>query len=159
MKFIVDCMLGKLAKWLKILGFDTVYFSKIEDSELLALAEKEERILLTRDNALIQKSRTIKSLFIESEDWNTQVEQVLNEFNLRGEVKPYSRCIECNVELKDIPKKRDKNLVAHFVYERANSFAICPRCERVYWNGTHHQDMEFKIEEIVSEKKKKKRST
>jgi len=159
MKFIVDCMLGKLAKWLKILGFDTVYFSKIEDAELLALAKKEERILLTRDNALIQKSRTIKSLFIESEDRNTQVEQVLNEFNLRREVKPYSRCIECNIELKDIPKKRAKNLVVPFVYEHANSFAICPRCERVYWDGTHHQDMEFKIEEIVNERKKKKRGT
>ncbi|GAG50226.1 unnamed protein product, partial [marine sediment metagenome] len=69
MKFIVDCMLGKLAKWLKILGFDALFFSKIEDSELLVLAQKERRILLTRDNGLIEKCRDVRNLFIESEDW------------------------------------------------------------------------------------------
>jgi uncharacterized protein with PIN domain len=155
MKFIVDCMLGKLAKWLKILGFDTVYFSKIEDSDLLALAQKEGRVLLSRDNELIEKSRDIKTLFIESEDWNPQVEQVLDKFDLWQEVRPYSRCIECNGELKDLPKKRAKNLVTPFVYERATSFAICPRCGRVFWKGTHHQDMEFKIEGILKKREKK----
>lgn len=156
MKFIVDCMLGKLAKWLKILGFDVVYFSKIEDSDLLALARAEGRILLSRDNALIEKSRDIETLFIESEDWNTQVEQVLNEFKLWQVVRPYSRCIECNVELKDLPKGRAKNLVAPFVYKQADSFALCPQCGRVFWKGTHHQDMEFKIEEILRKRKKAK---
>ena len=155
MKFIVDCMLGKLAKWLKILGFDVVYFSKIGDSDLLALAQKEDRILLSRDNGLIQKSKDIKTLFIENEDWNTQVRQVLNEFDLWYEVRPYSRCIECNIELKDLPKKRARNLVAPFVYEQADSFALCPQCGRVFWKGTHHQDMEFKIEEILRKSKKK----
>lgn len=157
MKFIVDCMLGKLAKWLKILGFDTLYYSKIEDSALLALAQKDGRVLLSRDNGLIEKSRNIKTLFIESEDWNPQVGQVLDEFELWQEVRPYSRCIECNVELKDLPKKRAKNLVAAFVYERATSFAICPRCGRVFWKGTHHQDMEFKIEEILKKREKSER--
>jgi uncharacterized protein with PIN domain len=157
MKFIVDCMLGKLAKWLKILGFDTVYFSKIEDSALVALAQKEGRVLLSRDNGLIEKSRDIKTLFIESEDWNHQVEQVLDEFDLWSEVRPYSRCIECNVELKDLPKRRAKNLVTPFVYERATSFAICPRCGRVFWKGTHHQDMEFKIDEILKKREEREK--
>ena len=156
MRFIVDCMLGKLAKWLKILGFDALYFSKIEDSDLLALAQKEGRVLLSRDNGLIGKSRNIKTLFIESEDWNTQVEQVLNEFELWDDVSPYSRCIECNVELKDLPKKKARNLVTPFVFERAESFALCPECGRVFWKGTHHRDMEFKIEEILKKKKRKK---
>lgn len=156
MNFIVDCMLGRLAKWLKILGFDTVYFSKIEDSDLLTLAQKEGRILLTRDNALIEKSRSIKTLFIESEDWNSQVEQVLNAFDLWQSVDPYSRCIECNTALKDLPKSSAKNLVVPFVYERADSFAICGQCGRVFWKGTHHQDMEFKIEEILKKKRKRK---
>jgi len=157
MKFIVDCMLGKLAKWLKILGFDTLYFNKIEDSELLALAQKDGRILLSRDNGLIEKSRDIETLFIESEDWNPQVEQVLDEFELWPDIRPYSRCIECNIELKDLPKRRAKNLVAPFVYERATSFAICPRCVRVFWKGTHHQDMEFKIEEILKKREKREK--
>ena len=157
MKFIVDCMLGKLAKWLKILGLDALYFSKIEDGDLLALAQEEGRVLLSRDNGLIEKSRSIKTLFIESEDWNTQLEQVLNEFELWEAVSPYSRCIECNVELKDLPKKRARNLVTPFVFERARSFALCPECGRVFWKGTHHKDMEFKIEEILKKKKKKQK--
>ena len=156
MKFIVDCMLGKLAKWLKILGFDTLYFSKIEDPELLALAQKERRTLLSRDNALLQKSRGISTLFIESEDWTIQLKQVLDDFNLWQEVSPYSRCIGCNLELKDLPKKHARNLVTPFVYARAKSFALCPRCGRIFWKGTHHQDMEHKIKEILSKKKNKK---
>ena len=156
MRFIVDCMLGKLAKWLKILGFDALYFSKIEDGDLMALAQKEGRVLLSRDNGLIGKSCNIKTLFIESEDWNTQVEQVLNEFELWEDVSPYSRCIECNVELRDLPKKKARNLVTPFVFEQAESFALCPECGRVFWKGTHHRDMEFKIEEILKKKKRKK---
>jgi len=158
MKFIVDCMLGKLAKWLKILGFDTMYFSKIEDSELLALAQKEKRVLLTRDNGLIEKSRDIERLFIKSEEWNSQVKQVLDEFELWQAVRPYSRCIECNVGLKDLEKAQAKNLVTPFVYAQADSFALCPRCGRVFWKGTHHKDMEFKIEEILKRRKKRQES-
>ncbi len=156
MKFIVDCMLGKLAKWLKILGFDAVFFSKIEDPELLALAHKEGRILLTRDNGLIERSRDIQTLFIGSEAWNEQVEQVLDEYELWQDIQPYSRCIECNAKLKDLPKSRAKNLVTPFVFEQANAFAICPSCGRIFWKGTHHQDMEGKIDEILRKKEKKK---
>lgn len=153
MKFIVDCMLGKLAKWLKILGFDVTYFKKIEDRELLSLAKKENRILLTRDNGLIEKAKGIESLFIESENWKQQVEQVLKNFNLWQEVQPYSRCIDCNIELKNLPKERAKNLVSPFVYEKSNSFALCPRCGRVFWKGTHFYDMEFKIDDILEKRK------
>jgi hypothetical protein len=156
MKFIVDCMLGKLAKWLKILGFDAVFFSKIEDSELLILAHKEGRILLTRDNGLLEKSHDIQTLFIGSEDWNEQVEQVLDEYKLWQNIQPYSRCIECNVELKNLPKSRAKNLVTPFVFEKAEVFAICPSCGRIFWKGTHHEDMEYKIDEIMKKKEKKK---
>mgnify|MGYP001051706879 FL=1 len=157
MRFAVDCMLGKLAKWLKILGFDTLYFSKIEDSELLALAQKEGRTLLSRDNALLQKSRRIRTLFIESEDWSSQLKQVLDGFSLWKEVSPYSRCIECNFELKNLPKRQAKNLVTPFVYEKAKSFALCPQCGRIFWKGTHHQDMEHKIKEILSKGRKRRR--
>jgi uncharacterized protein with PIN domain len=155
MIFVVDCMLGKLAKWLKILGFDATFFSKIEDSELLDLAQKEKRTLLTRYTGLIEKAKRIGTLFIESEDWNDQVEQVLSTFDLWKHVEPYSRCIECNTVLKDLPKSRARNLVTPFVYEQADYFALCPGCGRVFWKGTHHKDMEFKIEEILRKKKRR----
>jgi hypothetical protein len=150
MRFIVDCMLGKLAKWLKILGFDALFFSKIEDDELLAIARKEGRILLTKDTGLIQQAKDVETLFLESEEWRDQVQQVLEHFNLREKVNPHTRCIDCNVVLKNLPKKNAKNLVSAFVFDKADSFALCPNCSRVFWQGTHFKDMEAKIQEILN---------
>lgn len=152
MTFIVDCMLGKLAKWLKILGFDALFFSKIEDDELLAIARKEDRILLTKDTGLIQQAKNVKTLFLESEEWQEQVQQVLDHFNLRERVDPHTRCIECNVVLKNLSKKNAKNLVSPFVFDRADSFALCPSCGRVFWRGTHFKDMEIKIQDLLKKK-------
>jgi uncharacterized protein with PIN domain len=154
MKFIADCMLGKLAKWLKILGFDVSYFPRIGDDELLSLAQKEDRVLLTRDTGLVEKAKAPKAFLVKSENWSEQVRQVLNEFNLWMEASPYSRCLECNAVLKDLSRESAKNLVAPFVYEHAVSFALCPRCSRVYWQGTHYTDMKAKIEEILSKSRR-----
>ncbi|MGD8540238.1 MAG: Mut7-C RNAse domain-containing protein [Candidatus Aminicenantes bacterium] len=153
MKFVVDCMLGKLAKWLKILGFDAVFFSKIEDNALLEIAKRESRILLTRDTGLIERAKKAKSLFIESETWRTQVEQVLDEFDLWPDVKPNSRCIECNVRIKDLPREKARNLVTPFVFKNADTFALCPDCGRVFWRGTHLKDMESKIDDFLKNRK------
>jgi uncharacterized protein with PIN domain len=148
-KFIVDCMLGKLAKWLKICGFDAAFFSKIEDEDLIALARKESRILLTKDTGLIQRAKDVDTLFLQSEEWQEQVRQVLEHFDLREEVHPHTRCLECNVALKPLPKKNAKNLVSSFVFERADSFALCPDCGRVFWRGTHLEDMDNKIQDLL----------
>lgn len=152
MKFAVDCMLGKLAKWLKILGFDAIFFSKIEDEELMAIAQKEDRILLTRDTGIIERARRLSTLLIESENWREQVKQVLDHFGIWEDVEPNSRCIECNTPLKEISKERAKNLVTPFVYKTADAFALCPGCERVFWRGTHLKDMQIKISEIQKKK-------
>jgi uncharacterized protein with PIN domain len=152
MTFIVDCMLGKLAKWLKILGFDALFFSKIADDELLAIARKEDRVLLTKDTGLIQQAKDVKTLFLESEEWQNQVRQVLNYFNLWEKVNPHTRCIECNAELKNLSRKNAKNLVSSFVFEQADSFALCPGCGRVFWRGSHFEDMEVQIQEILKNK-------
>ncbi|MGC8746843.1 MAG: DUF5615 family PIN-like protein [Candidatus Saccharicenans sp.] len=154
MKFIADCMVGKLARWLRILGFDVAYYPKIEDDELIQLAAKENRIILTRDHELIKKAHRRKSLkqntlLIESESWEEQVEQVLDHFKLRPKIDPNSRCLECNEKLKFLPKARAKNLVPPFVYEKADSFALCPKCGRVFWKGTHFRDMEKKLSRFL----------
>jgi hypothetical protein len=149
MKFVADCMLGKLAKWLRILGFDTVYLNKAEDLDLLQIARRQRRALLTKDHALLEAAKDVRSLFIESDDWPDQLVQVLDTYRLRNSVRPHSRCLACNVNLKIIPKKTARNLVTPFVLEKASSFAICPSCERVYWPGTHFRDMDATIERIL----------
>ena len=152
MRFIVDCMLGKLAKWLKILGFDALFFSKIEDDELIVIAKNEDRVLLTKDTRLIQQVKDVETLYIKSDEWLDQVQQVLDNFNLRERVNPHTRCLDCNVVLKNLPKKNAKNLVSPFVFEKADSFALCPNCGRVFWPGTHFKDMEVQIQEILKKK-------
>jgi hypothetical protein len=159
MEFIVDCMLGKLAKWLKILGFDAAYLNRAEDRELLLLARREKRVLLTKDQGLLKAAAGIPSLFIESDDWQEQLAQVLDSFRLRELARPHSRCLLCNVGLKKIPKRTAKNLVAPFVFERAGSFSICPSCGRVFWPGTHFEDMDLKIARILPKKTARREKT
>lgn len=142
MTFIVDGMLGKLAKWLLILGFDTAFNPRWDDDELLNLARKERRTLLTRDRGLLQRAKGLASLFVTSENWKEQTIQVVREFGLGPEIRPFSRCLADNSPLKRLPKSRARNLVSAFVYERAEAFSLCPVCGRVYWQGTHFREME-----------------
>jgi hypothetical protein len=151
-------MLGKLAKWLKILGFDTVYLNKAEDRDLLLLARREKRVLLTKDQELLQAAAGLPCLYIKSEIWEEQLRQVLDAFRLRERARPHSRCLTCNIKLKGIPKRLARNLVTPFVFERAPCFAICPSCGRVFWPGTHFQDMDTKIDRILRSGKKRRRA-
>ena len=155
MTFVADCMLGKLAKWLRILGFDVLYFSKAEDSELVEVARREGRVLLTRDTGLIERTaKRPNRLFVRSDDWEDQVVQVLDDLGLWDDVRPNTRCIECNLPLKALARERARNLVTPFVYEHASSYAICPGCNRTYWQGTHYGDMERKIERLLERRVK-----
>jgi uncharacterized protein with PIN domain len=150
MTFVADCMLGRLAKWLRILGFDVLYFPKAEDRELAAVARREGRVLLTRDSGLIEKTaRRPNRLFVRSDGWEDQIVQVLDEYGLWDEVRPNTRCVACNVPLKPLSRERARNLVTPYVGEHAAAFAICPGCERVFWQGTHYGDMERKIGRIL----------
>jgi hypothetical protein len=153
--FVADCMLGKLAKWLKILGFDVLFFSKAADKDLVDLSRREDRVLLTRDTGLIERTaKRPNRLFVRSDDWEDQVVQVLDDLGLWDDVRPNTRCIECNLPLKALARERARNLVTPFVLEHASSFAICPGCDRVFWQGTHYGDMERKIERLLERRVK-----
>jgi uncharacterized protein len=155
MTFVADCMLGRLAKWLRILGFDVVYLSKAEDRELVAIARREGRVLLTRDTGLIERTaKRPNRLFIRSDDWEDQIAQVLDELELWDEIHANTRCIACNLPLKPLGRERARNLVTPYVGEKATSFAVCPGCQRVFWQGTHYGDMEKKIERLLERRGK-----
>ncbi|MBN2206254.1 MAG: Mut7-C RNAse domain-containing protein [Candidatus Aminicenantes bacterium] len=149
MVFIADCMLGKLAKWLRVLGFDVLYYSRVEDDELLRIAGRDGRVLLTRDTGLAGRARAVRTLLIDSERWEDQVRQVLDVFSLREEAAPHSRCIACNLALRPLAKERARNLVVPFVWERGRVFSLCPGCGRVYWEGSHAADMDVRIKRLL----------
>lgn len=155
MKFVVDCMLGKLAKWLKILGFDANYDPAAEDDRLLAEARRENRTLLSRDAGLLARAGALPKLAVESESWPEQIRQVLEAFDLWNEAAPCTRCLECNVRLKPLDRAAAANLVPPFILERVGEFALCPACGRVYWPGTHFEAMEEQIAKLLSKEKRK----
>lgn len=150
MSFIADCMLGKLARWLRALGFDVQYSSKTGDDDLLNIARREGRTLLTRDTRLLERVKAVPALRITSEKWDEQVIQVLTEFDLKDEVRAFSRCLDCNRRLKPLTKDKARNMVAPFVLEHARAFALCPNCGRIFWTGTHFDDMRSKIDAILN---------
>ena len=150
MKFLCDRMLGTLAKWLRIFGFDTLFAdSNIEDGKLLKLAKDEERILITRDKNLIIDARreNIKVIKIISTDINDQLRRVLK--NTKIDEKFFlSRCLLCNNLVEKISKKNVKKIVPDRVYEKNKKFWYCKICDKVYWRGSHFENMIQKIKQL-----------
>lgn len=136
MKFIADVMVGKLARWLRILGFDTEYSNKYEDDEIIRIGEAADRVILTRDVPLASRRMNARCLLIASDHYKDQVLQVISTFSLK-EFAIFSRCIECNTRLQDADKEAVFERVPPFVYLTQERFAVCPSCNRVYWHGTH----------------------
>ena len=137
MKFIADSMLGRLAKWLRLFGYDTVYFKGKADSELIYESIKQQRIILTRD-AKISKNRPLKIVFIKSENFKDQVRQAAEELGIKFDGKcRFTRCVECNRELAAISKEKVKNAVPCYIYDTCSKFSFCPGCKKIYWEGSH----------------------
>lgn len=135
-------MLGKLARWLRILGFDAAYETRIADEELIARARAEGRVLLTRDTRLVRRRELPPHLLIESERAPAQLRQVLSAFGL--EVNPrtlLSRCLVCNEATGEISREEARGEVPPYVFRTQRRFARCPACLRIYWRATHVEDI------------------
>ena len=148
MTFVVDGMLGKLAKWLKILGFDA-FFLPDDDDRILATARHEGRTILSGDREFIRRAGRHPALLIESTIWPDQVRQVLTRFDLYGDARPFTRCLECNVPLEPLSRAAAVQIVPPHVLEKSAAFSLCPGCGRVYWAGTHQAEMERTIRDLL----------
>jgi uncharacterized protein with PIN domain len=140
MKFIADVMVGKLARWLRVMGVDVAYSNAYEDDEVLRIAEAEDRVILTRDVPLAARSVAGRSLLIDDDHYKQQVRQVVRTFDLK-DFKIFSRCLECNTLLEEVSKEEVFEKVPPYVYLTQERFAMCATCGRVYWRGTHTNEM------------------
>ena len=141
-RFLVDAMLGSLARWLRILGFDAAYDPALDDPELVELALTEGRILLTRDRRLVMRKRARRYVLIERDGVETQLGQVLGELGI--EVDPrgvWGRCLRCNEALETADTAWARARVPPFVARTQSRFRRCPGCERIYWRATHVEAM------------------
>lgn len=148
MRLLADFMLGKLARELRLLGVDCVYQKELSLEVVLKRAKNEERILLTRNTKL--KDRELV-LFITSEKTPEQICQVLKTFPAI-ELKPFTRCIMCNVPLVERAKESVKSNVPFYVFRTQERFYSCPECGKIYWRGTHYEDMKNRINQYLKNK-------
>ena len=149
-KFLADEMVGRLAKWLRLLGYDTKYPSGIGDSELLDIAEREGRIILTRDTRLIERRKCRDYIFIRDDRWREQLRQVYLEAKLNSDAI-LTLCPKCNELIEVIEKAAAAKLVPEYVYDTQERFAACARCSRVFWEGTHAEGIANELERLEQE--------
>ena len=148
-RFLVDTMLGRLATWLRILGYDAAYF-RGEDRDLLAQAWREGRILLTRDTRLLTRRRLPPHLAIAGDRVAEQLQQVVCAFGLTPARPPARRCPRCNLLLAAQDKAAMAGRVPDFVWSRHDRFWACPGCRRVYWAGSHRQRMDQVLRRLAA---------
>ncbi len=136
-KFIADVMLGRLAKRMRLLGFDVYYDRTLDDNEIIRLSLEQDRVILTRDTGLAARPLASRNIFVKSDDVRKQLEQVLSAFPANEPAAPLTRCSECNAPLAVASKPDIRDSVPGYVYDKYNFFLKCPSCGRVYWRGTH----------------------
>ncbi|MDD3807684.1 MAG: Mut7-C RNAse domain-containing protein [Candidatus Marinimicrobia bacterium] len=137
MNFIADGMLGGLARWLRLMGYDTLYFNRSKIDELLRVAYREKRVILTRNRRFVRSYPDI-SVLIESEDVLSQMKEIKQKLSLTlNPEKFFTRCSLCNYILEKKEKDNVINLVPEYVYTYKNKFSQCPGCRRIYWDGDH----------------------
>jgi len=148
-RLLADAMLGRLARWLRLLGVDTAYEPHISDEHLVRRALAEGRRILTRDRALCEEWRVSGILRVESEELRAQLRQVVRVLDLAGRLRPFTRCSRCNAPLEDAPPEAVRQRVPARVRALETRFRVCPECGRVYWWGSHAERIAQVAREIL----------
>ena len=149
LEFIADAMLGRLARWLRILGCDVLYESSISDNDLIARAIHECRIILTMDRKLTERESAKNALLINSPSYKEQLKQVITQYNIDYKSGIFTRCLVCNGLLEPVAKVKTKDKVPPYVYSTQDEFDICQQCGRIYWSGTHRTKMLEMLDRIL----------
>lgn len=147
-RFVVDINVGKLAKWLRILGYDALLPPAADDDTLIRIAQKERRVLLTRDTQMLRRrlvrSGRVPLLLIQSDRLVEQLAQVVKAYDLDTQ-REFSLCLECNQPLVTKTPQEVQDLVPPYVFRTQTQFMACPSCQRIYWRGTHWHQMKEKL--------------
>jgi len=149
-RFVADVHLRKLARRLRLLGFDCLWNPKWTDAQLAAISAREQRVLLTRDRALLMRAIVTHGIYLHSDDSEQQVRQVLERLDLYGAATPFARCIECNGVLRPIEKQAAKDRIPPRTYRYIDEYYECTACGKVYWKGTHWPRLQRLIEQALA---------
>lgn len=146
--FAAEKTLGRLTKWLRLLGFDTLYESDLTAKKFIDALEND-RILLTRTQRIRNRFASRKMIFVESDHLDQQLKQIISELGLKADqTRPFSRCLQCNVPIVAVSKNVLWGRVPDFIFETHDHFNQCPQCNRVYWSGSHTRRSLAKIQQL-----------
>ncbi len=135
-----------------MMGYDSLFFNGEDDSGMVKLALAESRVILTRDTGMMQRravsSGRVRTILIESEEPERQIQQLMSVFDLKGQSRPFTRCLECNQLLESRSREEMAGRVPPYVYRTQTQYMECPDCHRIYWRGTHWEAMVRKIDKL-----------
>lgn len=151
--FITDVHLGKLARYMRMLGFDTLYIKEITKDELVRISLEQRRSILTRDRHLLKRNDITHGYWIRNEDPLGQIKEVISRFHLENEINEFSRCMECNGLLIRAAKEDVINNIPERVRQFHIEFFQCTDCRKVYWKGSHYIRMQALIGNIKNKEK------
>ena len=151
-RFLADSMLGKLARWLRVLGYDAAYERAMDDAALVERAREEGRVLLTRDRGLLKRRRLRSGVLVDHDDPMEQLGQLARQFGLSLDPgRLFHRCLECNVMMDPVEPEAIREEVPPYVFRTQKRFARCPACGKVFWAATHVDGMRRALELALRE--------
>ncbi len=148
-RFVVDSHLGKLARYLRLLGFDTLYRNDYDDEELARISHTEHRILLTRDRGLLKRRMVTHGCFVRETDPRKQLHWIVSRLDLYHLAQPFKRCLRCNGLVRPVDKKYITHRLASKILDRHDEFKMCEGCEQIYWKGSHFKRMISLLQEVI----------
>ncbi len=155
MKFILDVHLGKLARRLRMFGFDTLYETDYADPQIVEIALADGRTILTRDRGLLQRrpvaSGQVPGYLVQAEQVDERVREVLTHFGLIDEIAPFRRCMACNGPIEPVAKAEIVDQLEPLTAAHYDEFYRCANCGRVYWRGSHFDKMQASIDDLRKE--------
>jgi uncharacterized protein with PIN domain len=147
-KFILDVHLGTLAKYMRMLGLDTVYKNNFKDAEIIEISLKEKRAILTKDRGILKRSEVTHGYWIRSTKIDNQLVEVIHRFDLKSQIKELSRCLLCNSLLKKIAREKVIHRLPQKVKEYQKEFYYCKKCNKIFWKGSHYTRMKGIIDRL-----------
>ena len=150
-KFILDVHLGKLAKSLRLFGFDAFFDTNFSDVEIVRYSLSDDRIILTRDKELLLRKDAINGCRIMSQRPDEQLKEVFRKYDLTNRINPFTRCRECNSLLEGVPKEEIIQRLNPRTREYYNNFKKCTLCDRIYWEGSHYERMRKYIDSVIKD--------
>lgn len=150
-KFIADINLGDIVKYMRVLGFDLYYDPLLSTREIIELSKRENRIILTKSRKLLKFKEVSHGIFIRPDTTTEQIRRIIDCLDIKGNIKPFSRCLGCNTLLNIVAKEKILDKIPPKTKEFCDEYVQCPSCNKIYWKGTHFIHMKKVVRQILDQ--------